>query len=55
MSRLEDITVGATIEGIAAGSTVTIIAVAWHGNTALTVTFKESRWQSSSGDSLPRG
>lgn len=43
MPRLEDITVGSQVNGIAAGEPVTVIAVQWYGNAAAEVTFKNSK------------
>jgi SNF2 family DNA or RNA helicase len=40
MAQLEDITVGASVAGIAGGSPVSVVAVKWHGTNAMTVTFK---------------
>ncbi|MDR1764640.1 MAG: hypothetical protein LBR77_00795 [Lachnospiraceae bacterium] len=42
MARLEDITVGASVAGIAGGSPVSVVAVKWHGTNAMTVTFKNA-------------
>ncbi len=39
MARLEDITVGAGVIGIAGNASVAIVAVKWHGNAVLEVTF----------------
>ena len=41
MASLEDITVGASVSGIAgSSSTVQIVAVKWHGSNAMTVTYR---------------
>jgi hypothetical protein len=45
MARLEDITVGANVVGIAGNVLVTVVAVKWYGNAVLEVTFKDSRGQ----------
>jgi SNF2 family DNA or RNA helicase len=45
MARLEEITTGSNISGIAAQGTVTVIAVKWYGNTGLEITFKDSQGQ----------
>jgi len=45
MARLEDITVGANVVGIAGNVPVTVVAVKWYGNAVLEVTFKDSRGQ----------
>jgi SNF2 family DNA or RNA helicase len=45
MARLEDITVGANVVGIAGYVPVTVVAVKWYGNAVLEVTFKDSRGQ----------
>ena len=42
MARLEDITIGTNITGIAGGSPVSIVAVKWHGTNAMTVTFRNA-------------
>jgi SNF2 family DNA or RNA helicase len=42
MARLEDITAGASVAGIAGGSSVSVVAVKWHGTNAMTVTFKNA-------------
>jgi SNF2 family DNA or RNA helicase len=42
MARLEDITIGASVVGIAGGSPVSVVAVKWHGTNAMTVTFKNA-------------
>ena len=40
MARLEDITVGTSISGLAGGASVSVVAVKWHGTNAITVTYK---------------
>jgi len=45
MARLEDITVGATIVGIAGNMPVNVVAVKWYGTAVLEVTFKDARGQ----------
>ena len=45
MPRLEEITVGSQVKGIAAGEPVTVIAVQWYGNAAAEITFKNSKGQ----------
>jgi len=42
MARLEDITVGTNVAGLAGNDTVSIVAVKWHGTNAITVTFKNN-------------
>ena len=42
MVRLEDVTVGASIAGIAGSVPVNIVATKWHGTNAMTVTFKNA-------------
>jgi len=42
MARLEDITVGANVIGIAGNMPVSVVAVKWHGTNAMTVTFKNA-------------
>ena len=42
MTTLEDVTVGASVSGIAGNSsTVQIVAVKWHGSNAITVTYRD--------------
>lgn len=43
MSRLEDLVVGAKVDGLANNETVQIVGVKWYGNAVLEVTFKNSR------------
>ena len=45
MPRLEEITVGSQVKGIAAGEPVIVIAVQWYGNAAAEITFKNSKGQ----------
>jgi SNF2 family DNA or RNA helicase len=45
MARLENITIGANVVGIAGNVPVTVVAVKWYGNAVLEVTFKDSRGQ----------
>ena len=40
MAKLEEITVGSHVDGIANGETVQVIAVKWYGTGVLEVTFK---------------
>ncbi|MDX9870547.1 MAG: helicase-related protein, partial [Candidatus Cloacimonadales bacterium] len=42
MAKLEDITVGANVIGIAGNMSVSVVAVKWHGTNAMTVTFKNA-------------
>ena len=42
MARLEDITVGASVTGLAGNVSVSVVAVKWHGTNAITVTFKNN-------------
>ena len=42
MARLEDITVGSKVMGLANNETVTIVAVQWYGTAVLEATFKDS-------------
>lgn len=41
MARLEDLTTGARVSGVVAGQAVTVIATQWHGNAALTLTYRD--------------
>ena len=45
MARLEEITVGANVVGIAGNTPVSIVAVKWHGSAVLEITFKDARGQ----------
>jgi superfamily II DNA or RNA helicase len=45
MARLEDITVGSSVSGIAGNQPVSIIAVKWYGNAVLEVAFKDAKGQ----------
>ena len=45
MARLEDITVGSSVSGIAANASVYIISAKWYGSAVLEITFKDSRGQ----------
>ena len=41
MASLENLTVGASVSGIAGSSTIVqIVAVKWHGSNAMTVTYR---------------
>lgn len=42
MARLEDITVGSSVVGIAGNQSVSVVAIKWHGTNAMTVTFKNA-------------
>ncbi|MFA7692406.1 MAG: helicase-related protein [Candidatus Hydrogenedentales bacterium] len=43
MARLEDIVVGARVTGITGSEPVDIVAVTWHGSTAITVTHRNAQ------------
>lgn len=43
MSRLEKITVGSTVKGIADSGVVTIVAVKWHGGNVIEITYKDAQ------------
>jgi len=45
MARLEDITVGASVVGVAGNAPVSVVAVKWYGNAVLEITFKDARGQ----------
>jgi len=45
MARLEDITVGASVVGIAGSVPVHVVAVKWYGSAVLEVTFKNAKGQ----------
>jgi len=42
MARLEDLTRGATVKGILPDALVTVIDVAWHGDVAITLTYRDA-------------
>lgn len=43
MARLEDITVGSSVSGLASQEAVTVVAVKWYGTAVLEVTFKDGK------------
>ena len=43
MAKLEEITVGSTVNGIIGNEPVTIVAVQWYGNNVLEITFKNNQ------------
>ena len=43
MARLEDITVGSSIQRIVVNETVTIISVQWYGTNVIEVTYKNNK------------
>lgn len=45
MARLEEITIGASVVGIAGNAPVSVVAVKWYGNAVLEITFKDARGQ----------
>ncbi|MDR3332011.1 MAG: hypothetical protein LBT08_05225, partial [Synergistaceae bacterium] len=45
MARLEDITVGSSVIGIAGNAPVIVVAVKWYGNAVLEITFKDNKGQ----------
>ena len=45
MARFEDITVGASVAGIAGSAPVTVVAAKWYGNAVLEITFKDAKGQ----------
>ena len=45
MARLEDLTVGASVVGIAGNVPVHVVAVKWYGNAVLEITFKDAKGQ----------
>jgi len=45
MARLEELTVGASVTGLAGSASVSIVATKWHGSAVLEATFKDSRGQ----------
>lgn len=45
MARLEDITVGTSVVGVAGNAPVSVVAVKWYGNAVLEITFKDTHGQ----------
>lgn len=45
MARLEEVTVGSKVIGIAGNMPVIVVAVKWHGNAVLQITFKDNKGQ----------
>jgi SNF2 family DNA or RNA helicase len=45
MARLEDITIGSSVIGIAGGQPVSVVAVKWYGSAVLEITFKDHKGQ----------
>lgn len=45
MARLEDITVGTSVMGIAGNAPVSVVAAKWYGNAVLEITFKDAKGQ----------
>jgi superfamily II DNA or RNA helicase len=45
MARLEDITVGSSVKGIAGNQPVNVVAVKWYGNAVLEITYKDVNGQ----------
>ncbi|MGC1184871.1 MAG: helicase-related protein [Candidatus Dormiibacterota bacterium] len=45
MARLEDLTAGTLVTGIVPGDEVTVVAVSWHGQEAVTLTYQETSGQ----------
>ena len=43
MARLEDITVGSTVKGIAGNEPVSIVAVQWYGTNVIDIPYKNSQ------------
>lgn len=43
MAKLEDITVGSTVKGIAGNEPVSIVAVQWYGSNVVEITYKDTR------------
>jgi SNF2 family DNA or RNA helicase len=41
MARLEDLTTGARVTGVAANQSVTVVQVQWHGTQAITLTYRD--------------
>ena len=45
MARLEDLTVGASVTGLAGSAPVSVVAVKWYGSAVLEITFKNAGGQ----------
>lgn len=45
MAKLEEMTVGSNLVGLAGNETVNVISVKWYGNAAIEITYKDSRGQ----------
>lgn len=45
MARLEDVTVGSSVIGIAGNQPVNVVAIKWYGNAVLEITFKDATGQ----------
>ena len=43
MAKLEDITVGSHLTGIAGNEPVDVVAVQWYGNNVIEITYKNSK------------
>jgi hypothetical protein len=43
IGKLEDLTAGALVTGIVPGEDVTVVAVSWHGQEAVTLTYQEPK------------
>ena len=43
MAKLEEITVGSTIKGIAGEEPVSIVAIQWYGSNVIEITYKNSK------------
>ena len=39
--KLEELTVGASVNGILPNAAVTVVSVQWHGSNALTLTYRD--------------
>ena len=42
MAQLVEITVGANVTGLTGNTSVSIVAVKWHGTNAITVTYRDN-------------
>ena len=45
IGKLEDLTAGVVVTGIVPGDEVTVVAVSWHGQEAVTLTYQETSGQ----------
>jgi hypothetical protein len=54
MARLEDLTKGALVQGVLGGRVVKVVDIAWHGSSAVTLTFTDELTGKASQELLDR-